>query len=94
MDSKITNTKEFERHLTGRLVQLNKVHLNILKSDETRPIIGLSPILKVVEWRFTDKLENYMRNQMMQSQLGLRNCGTHVNIVRLIKRCLTRYRFR
>ena len=29
---------------------------------------------------------------MIQSQVGfVRNCGTHVNIVRLIKRCLTRY---
>ena len=91
-ESKTTNTKEFERHLTGRLVPLNKVHPNIPKPDEMRPIIALSPILKLVESRFRDKLENYMTNQMMQSQVGfVRNCGTHVNIVRLIKRCLTRY---
>ena len=33
-----------------------------------------------------------MTNQMMQFQVGfVRNCGTHVNIVRLIKKCLTRY---
>ena len=29
---------------------------------------------------------------MMKSQVGfVRNCGTHLNIVRLIKSCLTRY---
>ena len=56
-----------------------------------RPIIALSPILKLLESRFRDKIENYMLNQMMQSQVEfVRNCVTHVNIVRLIKRCLTR----
>ena len=45
-----------------------------------------------MESGFRDKLENYMTNQMMQSQVGfVRNCGTHVNIVTLIKRCLTKY---
>ena len=33
-------------------------------------IIVLSPILKLVESKFKDKLDNYMINQMMQSQLG------------------------
>ena len=33
-----------------------------------RPIIALSPILKLVESRFRDKLENYMTKQIMQSQ--------------------------
>ena len=57
-----------------------------------RPIIALSPILKLVKSKFRDKLENYMTNQMMQSQVGfVRYFGTHVNIVRLIKRCLTWY---
>ena len=53
-----------------------------------RIIIALSPILKLVKSRFRDKLENYM----MQSQIRfIRYCGTLVNIVRLIKRYLTRY---
>ena len=38
-DSKTTNTKEFERYLTGRLI--NKVHPNIPKPDEMRHIIAL-----------------------------------------------------
>ena len=51
-----------------------------------RSIIDLSPILKVVESRFRDKLKIYMSNQMMKSQVGfVTNCETHVNIVRLIK---------
>ena len=85
----LKNSKDIS---TGRLVSLNKIHPNIPKPDEIRPIIALSLILKLVECRFRDKLENFMTNQMMKSQIGLiRNCGTHENIVRLIKRCLTRY---
>jgi len=88
----ITNTKEFERHLTGRLIPLNKVHPETPKHDEMRPIIALSPILKLIESRFRDKLESYMNEYMIPSQVGfVRGCGTHVNIVRLINRCLTRY---
>ena len=71
---------------------LNKVHPIIPKPDKMRPIILLSSILKLLESRFRDKLENYMINQTMQSQVGfVRNCRTYVNIVRIIKRCLTRY---
>ena len=72
-----------KRYLTRRLVPLNKIHPNIPKTDEIRPIIVLSPILTFVESRFRDKLENYMTNQMMQVGFA-RNCGTYVNIVRLI----------
>ena len=57
-----------------------------------RPIIALSIILQLVESRFRDKLKNYMTNQMMQSQVGfVRNCGKPLNIVRLIRRYLTKY---
>jgi len=91
-DKNITNSKAFERHLTGRLIPLNKVHPEIPKPDEMRPIIALSPILKLLESRFRDKLEKYMSERMIPCQVGfVRNCGTHVNIVRLIKRCLIRY---
>jgi len=91
-DKDVTNTKEFERHLTGRLVPLNKVHPEIPKPDEMRPIIALSPILKLLESRFREKLENYLLEQMIPSQVGfVRYCGTHVNIVRLVNRCLTKY---
>ena len=37
-------------------------------------------------------MENYMKNQMMQSQIDfVRNCETHVNILKLIKICLIIY---
>ncbi len=91
-DKDVTNSKEFERHLTGRLIPLNKVHPEIPKPEEMRPVIALSTILKLVESRFRSKLEDYMAEQMIPCQVGfVRNCGTHVNIIRIIKRCLGRY---
>jgi len=84
-DSNITNTEEFQRHLTGRLVPLNKVHPEIPKPDEMRPIIALSPILKLVESRFREKLEKYMVEKMIPCQVGIvKECGTHVIIIRMI----------
>ena len=72
---------------------LNKVHPNIPKPDEMSHIIALSSILKLVESNLEINSNIiYMSNQMIQSQVGfLKNCRTHVNIVRLIKRCRTRY---
>ena len=69
--SNITNTIEFESHLTGRLVPLNKVHPEVPKPDEMRPIIALSPILKLLESRFREKLENYMIETMTHCQVDL-----------------------
>ena len=84
--------EEFQRHLIGRLIPLNKVHPEIPRPDEMRPIITLSLISKLVESRFREKLENYMTEQMTPCQVGfVRKCGTHVNIVRLICRCLSHY---
>ena len=57
-----------------------------------RPIIVLSPILKLLESRFRDKFENYMTNQIIKSQVGfVSNCGTYLNTIRSIKNCLNRY---
>ena len=75
-----------------KTVPLNKVHPEISKPDEMRPIISLSPILKLVESRFREKLERHMTEKMTPCQVGfVRECGTHVNIVRLIRRCLSSY---
>ena len=55
-DSKITVTKDFERHLTERLYHLIRFIQISLNPDEMKPIIALSPILKLLESRFRDKL--------------------------------------
>ena len=77
-----------KRHLTGRLVPLNKVHPEIPHPHQMRPRIALSPMLKLLESRFKDKLDDYMNNQMVVSQTGfVKGCGTHVNICRLVRKC-------
>ncbi len=90
-DQEVTNSPAFQRSLTGRLIPLNKVHPKIPNRTQMRPIVGLSPIVKLIESRFKSKLDDYMINRMNASQTGfVRNCGTHVNIVRILKQCLAR----
>jgi hypothetical protein len=90
-DSNVTNSPELQRCLTGRLIPLNKVHPKIPSRTQMRPIIGLSPVLKLLESRFKNKLDDYMMSRMNVSQTGfVRNCGTHVNIVRILKQCLAK----
>ena len=67
----ITNTKLFEKHLTGRLVPLNKVHPEIPKPDEMRLIMALSSVIKLIESRFRCKLEKYLEEKMIHHKLDL-----------------------
>ena len=85
--AEVMNDHSVKFCLTGRLVPLNKVHPNIPKPDEMRPIIALSPIFKLIEARFKPKLEAYLSNRMIKSQIGfVSKCGTHMNIHRMLKR--------
>jgi len=85
-DESVTNLNSFRQKLTGRLIPLNKVHPQVPDRTQMRPIICLSPIVKLAEARFKNKLDNYMTSRMNICQTGfVRNCGTHVNIVRLLK---------
>ena len=43
--AEVMNDDNMKFYLTGRLVPLNKVHPNIPKPNEMRPIIALSPVL-------------------------------------------------
>jgi len=58
------------KHFETRLVPLNKVHPNIPKSNQFRPIIIQSPNLKLLEARFQPKLTNYMRERLHLGQTG------------------------
>ncbi len=54
-------------HFEARLVALNKVHPQLPKPNEFRPIIVMSPLLKFLEARFASKLSEYCLNQMQPS---------------------------
>lgn len=76
-----------EQHFEARLVALNKVHPQIPKPNEFRPIIVMSPLLKFLESRFLPKLQLYSTTQMLPSQIGfVKGFGCEVNIKRLIMR--------
>ena len=86
---KSMDNKEMIKHLTGRLIPLNKVHPKIPEPTQMRPIIALSPILKLLEIRFKPKLDKYLNERMTKAQTGfVQHCGTHINIMRILHRCL------
>ena len=81
----LSNLKE--KHFDARLVALNKVHPNIPKANEFRPIIVMSPLIKFMEARLIPKLSDYTQNRMLPSQTGfVKGFGCEVNIKRLITR--------
>ena len=53
----------------SRLIALNKVHPNIPKKKEFRPIIIMSLIVKIMEARWLPKLEEYMIKKLCQPKL-------------------------
>ena len=70
-----------------RIVPLNKVHPRIPETDQFRPIIVMSPIVKILEARFLPKLNDYLIKKILLSQTGfVKGQGTHVNIQRAIQR--------
>ena len=84
-DPEILNTEAMKRCLTGRLIPLNKVHPLTPLPTQMRPIIALSPILKILEIRFKSKLDRYLNERLVKAQTGfVQNCGTQINIMRLI----------
>ena len=77
-----------KKHLTGRLILLNKAHPKIPLPTEMRPIIALSPLLKLLEIRFKPKLDLYLNNRLTRTQTGfVQKCGTQINILRVLERC-------
>ena len=71
---------------------LNKKHQETPKPDEMRPVIALSSVVKLLKSRFRNKLDDYMDKCMIPCQVEfMKECGTHVNTVRLINRCHIRY---
>jgi hypothetical protein len=90
-DKDVLNSRDLKRCLSGRLVPLNKVHPSVPTRREMRPIVALSPVVKLMEVRLKAKLDQYMEDRMHISQIGfVRGCGTHLNIVRLVRHCLER----
>ncbi len=69
-----------------RMIFLNKVHPEVPRPQEQRPIAVMSPLLKLMEARFLPKLQDYLNKRLHRAQTGfVPAMGTEVNLVRMIK---------
>ena len=74
-------------HFDQRLLPLNKVHPQVPKPQDCRPIIVSSPLVKLLEVRIKRKLEKYIMENLICCQTGfVPNSGISVNQVRLLER--------
>jgi len=75
-----------EYHFEARLIPLNKKFPEIPKPDEFRPIIVMSPLVKLLEARLLETLQNYLTTSLHRSQTGfVPGLDIFVNIHRAIK---------
>ena len=85
--NKLNDIQGIENIFKTRLVALNKVHPNIPKPNEFRPIIIMSLIVKIMESRWLPKLKEYMITKMCPAQTGfVPGQGVFTNIFRAIRR--------
>ena len=70
----------------ARLIPLNKKFPEIPKPEEFRPIIVMSPLVKLLEARILEKLQSYLSQKLHRSQTGfVPRLDIFVNIHRAIK---------
>lgn len=85
--SKLNNITNINDLFKGRLIALNKVHPNIPKKEEFRPIIILSQIVKIMECRWLPKLQEYCVKSLCPSQTGfVPGQGVFTNIYRTMEK--------
>ena len=73
------------------MVPLNKVFPKIPTRKELRPIAVQSPLVKLLEARFLQKLQDYLDYKLDRSQTGfIRKMGVQVNLVRALERTTMR----
>ena len=58
-NSEVTNTLDAS-HFEARLVPLNKKHPEVPKPEEFRPIIVMSPLVKLLETKLLPRLQSYL----------------------------------
>ena len=84
---KLNEISSLEESFKARLVALNKVHPNVPKRTEFRPIIILSMLIKIMESRWLPKLKEYMISKLCPSQTGfVPGQGVFTNIFRAMSR--------
>ena len=80
-----------QSHFNCRLIPLNKKHPNIPTRKDVRPIIVMSPLLKLLESGLLEDLMTYLVKELHPSQTGfVPGNGIFVNIHRAIARIKAR----
>ena len=83
----LNSIPDLRKHFKARVIPLNKKHPNLASRFDMRPIIATSPLIKILESRFCEKLQNYLIFHLHPSQTGfIPGSGINVNLVRLLKR--------
>jgi len=80
-------SKIHQIHFDQRLLPLNKVHPQVPKPQECRPIVISSPLVKLLEVRIKRRLEKYVVEKLVCSQVGfVPGSSITVNQTRLLER--------
>ncbi len=81
------STSQDKRTWVIRLVAFNKVFPNAPTRKELRPIAIQRPLVKTLECRFLDKLQDYLNSKLDRSQTEfIQKLGIQVNLVRALER--------
>jgi len=84
-NDRVTNSLDLS-HFEARLVPLNKKHPDIPRPEEFRPIIVMSPLIKLLEARLLPRLQTYLIMCSQRSQVGfVPGMDIFVNIFRALK---------
>ena len=74
------------KYFEARLIPLNKKHPHTPTPEEFRPIVVMSPLVKLIEARLLSKLQSYLANGMSKCQIGfVPGMDVYVNIHRAVK---------
>jgi len=83
----LINSRGFKYALEARLIPLNKKFPAIPKSNEIRPIVVSSQLIKFAEMRFEKKLKECVTYGICKAQTGfVPGMGTEVNLWRMLSR--------
>ncbi len=73
-------------HFKAKIIALNKVHPEIPKKGQFRPIVVMSPLIKLLEMRFYSKLMKFCEDNIVKAQFGfIKGCGTDANLFKLTR---------
>ena len=85
-NGELTNSLQ-DVHFEARLIPLNKKHPDVPKPEDFRPIVVMSPLVKLLEARLLNKLQKVLEEDLHRSQTGfVPGLDIYVNLHRAVQR--------